>query len=1031
MTSTKYHPSPHRKNCSPPIWLRLAAALCLAVLGYDRPSVLAAPGQAAAWMAHTASVAQLRFRQTQPPQDPFTPSEASAGEARGGQKEQALQWLRQARAALARGDLQTAISLHGRAAALGAAYGPQEDSPTKLAADIRRMLPPQRGGDAAPASLAAAPGTVQHSLHQPPHDPSFNRLASGTLPAAEAPFGDPRTGLAGDPASSLPLPPGPAAPDEGAEELLPHPAQPIPPTNPNLLQEAGEAEERLKRIVAAEVARQSRQALDQRTDNPLAALQNLQQTRTMVDESELNSKDKQILLARVDRMIAEMEKYIEQHRAEIENEQRNAEVLADLQRSRDYKVEVQQRVATLVDEYNQLRDDERFYEAEAKAREARDLAPDEPVVTQMWQEIRFFRRVMNNRQLEADKDEGVWAALHNAETAAVPFDDRNPIRFAENWEELSLSRQRYAGDRLRERHPAEVEIERKLTTPVSMKFNEAPLGEVIEHMKTVAGINIYLDPQGLAEEGVHPSTPVSIDLSQEISLRSALKLILQPLNLNYVVTNEVLKITSDQLRDRTVYPKTYNVADLVIPIPDFVPHDRLGLPIALARGYDVTNGNMGGGGSLTPPVIGLAQNGAATPEGALAQNTNPGFSTGRPNGTGSADFDALIELITKTIEPDSWDEVGGQGTIAEFETNLSLVISQTQEIHEKIADLLDQLRRLQDLQVTIEVRFITLDDSFFEQIGIDFDFNIPDNQANLPLDDSGPSATVGLDIQNGIPTGAVSQPGNQYLFTDPTQQTAFNYGFQDIQVRQGNFPALPAFGGFDPAFATTFGIAILSDIEAFFVMRAAQGDTRSNVMQSPKVTLFNGQAASISDQVQQAFVLSVIPVVGDFAAAQSPVVVVLAEGTTLSVQAVISPDRRFVRLTLVPFFSEIQDVKEFTFNGSQTTTTVPVTDEDGETKLETKTVAEGTTLQLPEFAFTTVTTTVSVPDGGTVLLGGIKRLRESRVERGTPFLSKLPYVSRLFKNVGIGVETQSLMMMVTPRIIIQEEEEEKLGIVSQ
>jgi general secretion pathway protein D len=38
-------------------------------------------------------------------------------------------------------------------------------------------------------------------------------------------------------------------------------------------------------------------------------------------------------------------------------------------------------------------------------------------------------------------------------------------------------------------------------------------------------------------------------------------------------------------------------------------------------------------------------------------------------------------------------------------------------------------------------------------------------------------------------------------------------------------------------------------------------------------------------------------------------------------------------------------------------------------------------------------------------------------------LSKLPYINRLFKNVGIGRETQSLMMMVTPRIIIQEEEE--------
>ncbi len=89
---------------------------------------------------------------------------------------------------------------------------------------------------------------------------------------------------------------------------------------------------------------------------------------------------------------------------------------------------------------------------------------------------------------------------------------------------------------------------------------------------------------------------------------------------------------------------------------------------------------------------------------------------------------------------------------------------------------------------------------------------------------------------------------------------------------------------------------------------------------------------------------------------------------------------------------------------------------------------EGTTVQLPQFAFTSVSTTVSVPDGGTILLGGIKRLSEGRNERGVPILSKMPYINRLFKNVGIGRTTQSLMMMVTPRIIIQEEEEGKLGI---
>ena len=41
------------------------------------------------------------------------------------------------------------------------------------------------------------------------------------------------------------------------------------------------------------------------------------------------------------------------------------------------------------------------------------------------------------------------------------------------------------------------------------------------------------------------------------------------------------------------------------------------------------------------------------------------------------------------------------------------------------------------------------------------------------------------------------------------------------------------------------------------------------------------------------------------------------------------------------------------------------------------------TIQLPTFAFTTVATTVSVPDQGQVLLGGIKRSRTGRNQVGT------------------------------------------------
>lgn len=81
-----------------------------------------------------------------------------------------------------------------------------------------------------------------------------------------------------------------------------------------------------------------------------------------------------------------------------------------------------------------------------------------------------------------------------------------------------------------------------------------------------------------------------------------------------------------------------------------------------------------------------------------------------------------------------------------------------------------------------------------------------------------------------------------------------------------------------------------------------------------------------------------------------------------------------------------------------------------------------TTVQLPTFTSPSVSTTVSVPDGGTVLLGGIKRLSEARNEAGVPVLNKIPYVSRLFKNISAGRESTNLMLMVTPRIIIQEEE---------
>lgn len=52
--------------------------------------------------------------------------------------------------------------------------------------------------------------------------------------------------------------------------------------------------------------------------------------------------------------------------------------------------------------------------------------------------------------------------------------------------------------------------------------------------------------------------------------------------------------------------------------------------------------------------------------GALERLGNESSSGGR-GGAAAADFESLIELITSTIEPDSWEEVGGPGAIQEFE----------------------------------------------------------------------------------------------------------------------------------------------------------------------------------------------------------------------------------------------------------------------------------------------------------------------------------------------------------------------------
>lgn len=799
-----------------------------------------------------------------------------------------------------------------------------------------------------------------------------------------------------------------------------------PPEEMTAIQRAELAEQDRTRRLFREVTAELAKAEQIKETAPLDALDELERLRRRVDGSELSDQGKRSMAMMVDRAIGDQKQFIEANRAKIDLELQNDAVRAEMATEQAKNLVIDEEVSALVRSFNDLIKDRRYQEAEIIAKQVQELKPDDPIAVSMFHTSRMGTRLMIDQDVRDKKELAFLDTMIDVDRSAVAIDPQLPLTMpdARDWEALSRLRLQDANNGESRLSQAEQDIQRKLITEVSIKYANRPLGEVIDELSAVTGVPMVLDLRALNAVRVTTDTPVTLQLPSSIKLKSALNLILNSLELTYVIENDVLSITSLEAKRSKVYPRTYRVTDLVTPIPNFSTSYEDGLAGALRAAYQMTNpqanvqvmpvsmtdlgnGMAGAAAGMNSNVLG--QYNPMGSQGGFGVN-NPPMGGGAAGGGSFADFQSLMDLIQTTIMPDTWEALGGPSSMSPYPQNLSLVISTTSDVHDQIADLLESLRRLQNLQITIEVRFITLSDTFAEQIGVDFQVQFDDRAQTLPTDSGGPSVVIGWDGVNGVATPDL-----------------------DITLNNQSFGLAPPFGAETVTNASTIGFAILSDIEAFFFLQAAQADNRNNVMQAPKVTLFDGQLATISDQTQVPFVTSITPVVGDFAVAQQPVIVVLNEGTQLNVQGIVSNDKRFVRLTLVPFFSQIGKVDTFTYEGRRTTQSSSRqeadTNNDGtineSDEQETEDVIEGSTVQLPQFAFTTVSTTVSVPDGGTILLGGIKRLREGRSERGIPVLGKIPYLSRLFRNVSTGREAQSLMLMVTPRIIIQEEEEER------
>jgi len=682
----------------------------------------------------------------------------------------------------------------------------------------------------------------------------------------------------------------------------------------------------------------------------------------------------------------------------------------------------EQKIKELMDKYHTLYKQAKYQEAEMYASQAQELEPDNAAAAAAIQMARMQRNIVKYRKNKQNSEDAFVEYADDAENMGPIMSMGHALEFDKSLKGVLEGRlNKYNNKQInRLKSEKEREIESRLLMQMPISFTNVPLGKVLDDLANMHGINIVPDALVLQNEGVALDHPLT--LHGDFSLKAALNLLLNQVNLTYTIENEALVVTTKEHAGGRLVLIPFQVTDLVIPIPDSnqpanpLPSGAAPLP-------------PGGASPVTMPLAMSGGSNVGSP-GGFASAPPAGSNWDVKKAVSQTKEDQLIQLIKNTIAPRSWADMGGQGTIDYFPMTMTLVINQTTDIQEQIGDLLAALRRLQDAEVAVEIRLISIAEGFFERIGVDFNINIVNNKGTQKFQ---PMITSG----QFQPAGFINDFTPDKFLSGLTPAGTFTSDL-GIPIRNSSFGmAIPPFGGFPNTpggnGGIEMGLAFLSDIQVFMFLEAAQGDQRTNVMQAPKITLFNGQLATLTVSDQQFFVTSASVTVVNGSPVFIPNNQLFPTGTTISVQAVISADRRFVRLNFSgsgagPGGITLTNLASATVPLFPIVQLVPTVLDGG---VQTAPVAFTQFFQQPVFNTVSVVTTVAVPDGGTVLLGGLKRLSEGRNEFGPPVLSKIPYLDRLFRNVGYGREVQNLMMMVTPRIIINAEEEERQTGIGQ
>ncbi|GIW72617.1 MAG: hypothetical protein KatS3mg102_2159 [Planctomycetota bacterium] len=202
-----------------------------------------------------------------------------------------------------------------------------------------------------------------------------------------------------------------------------------------------------------------------------------------------------------------------------------------------------------------------------------------------------------------------------------------------------------------------------------------------------------------------------------------------------------------------------------------------------------------------------------------------------------------------------------------------------------------------------------------------------------------------------------------------------------------------------------FQFNMLDTFQLQAIIDAVKRKQRAREVDAPRLTVFNGQRSHALSISQRAYIADLDPNQSGVTPTIAPVIGVLNVGSMLEARPVVSHDRKYVILEIQPTLARALASR---FH-----------------RLQLVNLNTDITIELPSVALSQIKTTVMVPDGGTVILGGMKNYLEQKMWAGVPGIRNIPILNNLFQRQGYTDFKRSLIVLLTVHITIAREEEHR------